>query len=79
MYEVGGRALGGRPITLDTLPLLQNTAEHDTNGEEQESSSYASWRVVVLYPATTVGAVVPGIIINAQFSNILVGGSVPLL
>ena len=79
MYEVGGRALGGRPITLDTLPLLQDTAEDDTDGEEEQSSSDASWRIVVLYPAPTVGAIVPGIIINAQFSNILVGGSVPLL
>ena len=27
-------ALGSRPVTLDTLPLLEDTAEHDTDGEE---------------------------------------------
>ena len=57
-------ALGSRPVTLDTLPLLQDTAEHDTDGEEEESGSNACWWIVVLYPATTVGAVVPAIIIN---------------
>ena len=57
-------ALGSRPVTLDTLPLLQDTAEHDTDGEEKESGSNACWWIVVLYPATTVGAVVPAIIIN---------------
>ena len=70
MYEVGGRALGGRPVTFDTLSLLQNTAEHDTDGEEKESCCYASRRVVVLYPAATVGAVVPAIIINAHSHRI---------
>ena len=59
MYEVGGRALGGRPITLDTLPLLQYTAEDDPDGEEKEGGGDASWRIVVLDAAPTVCAVVP--------------------
>ena len=70
MYEVGGRVLGGRPVTFDTLSLLQNTAEHNTDGEEKESCCYTSRRVVVLYPAATVGAVVPAIIINAHSHRI---------
>ena len=61
MYEVGTAALGSRPVTLDALPLLQDTAEDDTDGEEEQSSSDASWWIVVLYPAPTVGAIVPAI------------------
>ena len=50
---------GAGPVTLDTLSLLEDAAERDADGEEEDGCGDAGGRVVVLDAAAAVGAVVP--------------------
>ena len=50
---------GAGPVTLDTLSLLEDAAERDADGEEEDGCGDAGRRVVVLDAAAAVGAVVP--------------------
>ena len=59
---------GAGPVTLDTLSLLEDAAERDADGEEEDGGSDAGWRVVVLDAAAAVGAVLPeqGLSLNTE-------------
>jgi len=50
--------LGETSVALDTLLLLKHTAANDAKGEEQDCHGNCCWRVVVLYGASTVSAVI---------------------
>ena len=46
-------------VALDTLLLLEYAASYDTKRKEEHSQSHSYRWVVILYSATTVGAVIP--------------------
>ena len=46
-------------VALYTLLLLEYAASYDTKGKEEHSQSHSYRWVVILYSATTVGAVIP--------------------
>ena len=46
-------------MALDTLFLLEDTADAQPQGEEQDCSQQGQWGVVVLYLGATVGAAYP--------------------
>ena len=54
--------IAAAPIALDTLPLLEHTAEDYSEGDEDNGKEDAGGWVVVLNGSTTVGTVVPAII-----------------
>ena len=47
------------PITLDTLSLLQDAAQDDSDGEEEDCSSDSSRGIVIFDASSTVGTVSP--------------------
>ena len=47
------------PITLDTLSFLQDAAQDDSDGEEEDCSSDSSRRIVIFDASSTVGTVSP--------------------
>ena len=52
-------SLSRGPITLDTLSLLQDAAQDDSDGEEEDCSSDSSRRIVIFDASSTVGTVSP--------------------